>query len=398
LNGRILRTLIVLLIGVGVFGLLRFGAAQPPAIPGPGASALVSGAPPLQSLIQDQGNTVSLPGGRTLWIFADTANLTAQPRFFVTSSAGVAVGRSLRLDYLTNKSGTPIEFLPRTPAERAGQVPGVSYTAIWPTGATALPDGRIVIAYAKYQVRMKPKVDFVFLAGGLFTYRFDDADLSKPANRFADDLWTPADGPIASPVYWHGFVYFTRCEHFRCYSARSTPALMADRTSYRWWTGTDWSADVAARVPMVIGSDVPGQNPSIAYSPTLNLFTMTDTSGGIQSGRGLLWVARDPWGPWSRSASFPMPQCPSGGCYTLNVHPEQSAPGSLRISFATNGVGPYVRVIDVPVRVDDAGLIPGISTHTMTTCPNPQPPALSPAACSASPRTPTTSTSAPPAP
>ena len=360
-------------------------------------SRQLSGIPPLQTLIQDQGNTIALPDGRTLWIFADTAQLNRQPKFFVTSSAGLASGTGLRLDYLTDAAGAPIEFLPRTPAERADQVPGQHYTAIWPTGATALPDGRIVIAYAKYAVRLAPKVAFDFLAGGLFTYRYPGWNSStrglvgagrsaQPAQRFADDIWTQQDGPIASPVYSDGYVYFTRCPEFRCYSVRSTVPELADRAAYRWWTGSGWSRNVSRRAQISFGSDVPGRNPSIAWSAALNLFVMADTSGGIQSTQGLLWVARQPWGPWSRAAPFRLPDCPSGGCYTLNVHPDRSPPGTLRVSFATSGVGPYVRVVDVPVRLsapDRSGVghsdVPQIRTHenasgcgpiTLTRCPN----------------------------
>jgi hypothetical protein len=347
-------------------------AARPAPIPAPVLSQQVAGIPPLQNLIQDQGNSVTLPDGRTLWIFADTANLQGSPQFFVTSSAGIAVGGGLRLRYLTDPAGVPIEFLPRTPDERANQQPGVRYTAIWPTGATALPDGRVVIAYAKYAVQLQPTVRFDFLAGGLFQYRYPGADglaptgsgrSDQPATRLANDLWTPLDGPIASPVYYQGYVYFTRCQDFHCFSLRSPPDALADRAAYKWWTGAGWSVDTQQRARVGFGSDVPGRNPSIAYSPTLRLFVMTDTSGGIQATRGLLWVARNPWGPWSRAADFPLPQCPAAGCYTLNVHPEQSAAGTLRVSFATNGLGPYVRVVDVPIRVDDSGPIPSISTH-----------------------------------
>ncbi len=91
-------------------------------------------------------------------------------------------------------------------------------------------------------------------------------------------------------------------------------------------------------------------------------------------------------GTWSRAAPFELPECPTGGCYTLNVHPERSPPGTIRVSFATSGVGPYVRVVDVPVQVDavpedgssDAG--PQIRAHddavgctafTLTRCPKP---------------------------
>ena len=73
-------------------------------------------------------------------------------------------------------------------------------------------------------------------------------------------------------------------------------------------------------------------------------------------------MARQPQGPWSRAASFSLPQCPSSGCYTINVHPDQSADGTLRVSFATMGIGPYVRVTDVPIRVSSSGALPSIAT------------------------------------
>jgi hypothetical protein len=392
------RGLLVLVLTLAAAAGVIFAAARTTPIPAPVVSRQVTGLPPLQNLIQDQGNTVALPDGRTLWIFADTAQLNAAPKFFITSSAAIASGTELRVRYLTNRRGVPIEFLPRTAAERADQVQGEHYTAIWPTGATALPDGRIMIAYAKYAVRLTPKVAFDFLAGGLFSYRYPGSDSAgspadpagssgrdQPAERFADDIWTPQDGPIASPVYADGYVYFTRCENFRCYSARTDVAGLADRTTYRWWTGSGWSPDVSARAQITFGSDVPGRNPSIVWSTALKLFVMADTTGGIQSTEGLLWVARRPWGPWSRAAPFPLPDCPSEGCYTLNVHPDRSPPGTLRVSFATSGIGPYVRVVDVPVELDPGGRsavggpgAPQLRTHnsasacspfTLTPCP-----------------------------
>jgi hypothetical protein len=357
-----------------------FLAARPAPLAAPTLSRQISAIPPLQNITQDQGNSVALPDGRTLWIFADTAQLSTRPRFFVTSSAGIAAGTDVRLRYLTNAAGVPIEFLPRTPAERTGEVPGERYTAVWPTGATTLPDGRILIAYAKYAVQMRPKPTFTFLAGGLFTYRYPGWSTApgggviksdgsnQPAERFADDLWTPQDGPIASPIYSDGYVYFSRCEDSHCYSVRSSVPGLADRTAYRWWTGSDWSPEVSRRAPMTFGSDVPGPNPSIGWSATLNLFVIADTASGWLSAEGLLWVARHPWGPWSRAASFALPDCPAGGCYTLNVHPDRSPPGTIRVSFATNGIGPYVRVVDVPVQLDPADTSgpadpPQIRTH-----------------------------------
>ncbi len=378
--GTAVLTVVVLAL-VALVVLLRSGSGQVPYVEQPAGSHQLTAAAPLNSVVQDQGNSVPLPDGRTLWMFADSAQLTHRPTFFVTSSAGIATGDSLRLKYLTGASGTPIEFLPRTDAEKANQVPGDHYTAIWPTGATTLTDGRIIIAYAKYAVRFKPKAQFDFLAGGLFEYRYRSGGLhlfgSKPATRLADDLWRGGDGPVASPVYYQGYVYFYRCENFRCWSLRTTPAGLARRGAYQWWTGSGWNHDYHARVQVTFGSDVPGRNPSIAYSPALGLFTMADTSGGIQATQARIWVARDPWGPWSRAAAFPLPSCPKDGCYTINIHPQESPAGTLRVSFATNGIGPYVRVVDVPIRIENTGPVPIVLTATAPT-PTSSPPTSSP--------------------
>jgi hypothetical protein len=323
-------------------------------VPAGGADGdrLVSGYP---GIIQDQGNTVTLPDGRTLWIFADTAQEGRRPTFFVTSSAAVSDPGSVFLRYLTGPGGVPREFLPRTAAERRQHVPGRRYVGVWPTGATTLPDGRVVVAYAKYLVGIKPRQSFTFQGGGLYEWRPPaDGDVlgAGPARRIADDIWTASDGPVASPVAAGRWVYFSQCEGRRCWSARAPGTSLADRATYVWWTGTGWSPDRADRVPMTYGDDYPGRNPPTAYLPDAGVYATVDTSGGIQSSTGLIWVAPRPWGPWSRAARFPLPGCTSEhGCYTLNVHPGLSSAGTVRVSYATADDGPHVHVLDVPVSI-----------------------------------------------
>jgi hypothetical protein len=365
----LVSSVLLLVLLVAAAAVLAVGRLGPrfTEVEAPALSQQVTAAPPLRNAVQDAGVSVTLPDGRALWVFGDTAQIDAKPHFFVTSSAGVTSGRGTDLTYLTGPGGTPVEFLQRTPQEQARQQPGVHYTAIWPTGATWLPDGRVIIGYAKYAVQYQPTTSFTFLGGGLYEYRPGAALRTTgayPATRLANDIFTPADGPIGSPTYYQGYVYFLRCdEKYECYSARTTPANLGNRWSYEWFTGTAWNGNkfFAAKVPF--GSDVPGRNPSVVFSRQLGLFVMADTSGGIQSRTGRLWVARQPWGPWSTAATYDLPQCPEKGCYTLNVHPDQAAPGSMRVSFATDGLGPYVRVVDVPIRTDDAGPVPSIATH-----------------------------------
>jgi hypothetical protein len=196
----VLGTLLV--AGLAAFGLLLLprlvhGGYEVP----DGAAAgqrLVSRYP---AVVQDQGNTVTLPDGRTLWIFADTAQDKAEPHFFVTSSAAVSDPDSLYVRFTTGSRGVPVEFLPRTAAERARTVNGKRYVAVWPTGATTLADGRVVVAYTKYVVGMRP-TSFTFQAAGLYEWRPPrDGDVAGagPARRIADVIWRPSAGTCTSP-------------------------------------------------------------------------------------------------------------------------------------------------------------------------------------------------------
>jgi hypothetical protein len=316
-----------------------------------------------EDLVADQGNSVPLPDGRMLWIFADTAQTTASPRFFVTSSAAVAERDGLSLRFLTDGAGRPVEFLPRTPAERRATT-AEGYVAVWPTGATVLPDGRILVAYATYRVRSGP-TRFEFLAGGLYAYTYRGAPAGaggavadEPAERVADGIWQPEDGPVASPVHAGQHVYLSRCDRKerRCYSVRVAVDRIAERDAYRWWTGTGWSPDRADRRPMRYGSDRPGRNPPTRPLPERGLYVVVDTPAGIPASTGLIWVARRPWGPWSPAARFALPGCGEQGCYTLNPHPEAAVPeGTLRVSYATAGSGPHVKVVDVPIEIGPDG-------------------------------------------
>ena len=309
-------------------------------------------AAPLNGIHQDQGSSIPLPDGHTLWIFADTFQLYNKPKFFITSSVAVSNPGSWQLTYAKTSQGIPSEFLPRTATERADRKDGDHYQAVWPTGSALLPDGRIIITYAKYRVLVKEQ-NFIFLGAGLFEYRYRSLDTllnAGQATRTASDLWTVADGEVRSPVYVDGYVYFDQCRDLHCYPLRTTPDRITDRSSYRWWTGSQWSADPAQKQAISPEGPQPGGNASVVRLNSGG-YAMADTELGAVSTTGLLWVAPHPWGPWSRAASFTFPRCPDPGCYGLNIHPAQSTDRTLRISYATNGVGPFVRVDDVPVSI-----------------------------------------------
>jgi hypothetical protein len=304
--------------------------------------------PPLTDVIQDQGNPVPLPDGSTFWIFADSAHLTP-PYFFVTSSAAVSAPGSTRMTFLQDRNGVPVELLARTRQERAQQ-DAKGYVPIWPTGATALPDGRIIISYTKWYVQRQPTT-FTMLSSGLFEYRYPGSpQTAQPARRIADGIWTGDEGSVGSPVYAGGFVYLQVCQDSRCYSLRTTPDRLADRSAYRWWTGTGWSAQIRDRRAMEFGANRPGRNPALGRLPS-GVWVMTDTDGGKASDHGLLWVAATPYGPWSVPVRFGLKGCVSFGCYAAIVHPQQSTDRRVRVGYVTFGASMYVHLVEVAIRL-----------------------------------------------
>ena len=323
--------------------------------------AQLQGDAPLDDIRQDEGSSVPLPGGRTLYFFADTLHLHTTPKFFATSSAAIADPRTpLRLEYASNPRGVPLEFLPREPDEKTSQVDGVRYTAVWPTGATNLPDGRTIIAYGKYDIVINPP-SITFRGAGLYEFGYRDAARFRnggQAHRIADDIWTPDVGAVGTPTYHDGYVYFTLCEDLECYSLRVKPAGLADPGQYRWWTGGGWSASKADRSPMRFGASRPGHNPSVVWVPAVDAFVMADTAAGSAARSGMIWVSPNPWGPWSVPAPVGLTRCSRGGCYGLNVQASQSTGGTIRISYSpvmVDRVGPYVYLIDQAVRISNNG-------------------------------------------
>jgi hypothetical protein len=335
-------------------------AANPPGTPTiqrngqPVPRGRVQAPAPQDDVLQDQGTPVTLPDGRSMWIFADTADIFTGPWIFLTSSAGFAEPDAPNnLRFVLNEGMRPTELLPRQPDEMPNQDHS-AYYGVWPMGATHLPDGRILISYSKYHVTLTPRV-FTFEASGLFEYRYPGYDkLAAPvsATRIADDLWTKLDGPVNSPVYANGHVHFLNCGA-ECYSLRTTPAGLTDRTTYEWWTGAGWSKDRAARKPMVIGgTKKPGRSPYVQWVPQLGAYAMADTEIGAAGTTGLLWLASNPQGPWSAPIEYPMANCGVLGCYLPNIQPQASTADNLRIAYSSGGTwGPTIWTMDLPVTV-----------------------------------------------
>jgi hypothetical protein len=329
--------------------------AAGPALP-MAAGAAVTWPSPLHDVRHDGGVSVALPDGRSLWVFGDTTEVDSKPYFFVTSSGGVTSRGATKVAYARTAKNVPAEFLPRTAAERAAQSAN-SYTAIWPTGATTVPGGDVLISYAKYAVQKSPQA-FTLESAGLYRYHYTGlAGLKEGqvATRIAGGIWTGADGAVGSPVYSAGYVYFAECEGLHCYSLRAPAGSVTSKAAYTWWTGSGWSSSRTSRAAVSYGASLPAASPSIAYLPGYGVYVTAGTATGHTSSTGELWVAPHPWGPWSKPLDFALPNCPAAGCYSVQLHPLESTGGRIRVSYATAGTGPYVHVTDVPVKIATNG-------------------------------------------
>jgi hypothetical protein len=307
---------------------------------------------PQDDVLTDQGIPVTLPDGRTLWIFADTADLFTGPYMFQTSSAAISEQAHPNvLRYFNGWDDKPAEFLPRKDSEQPRNE--TTYDGVWPMGATTLPDGRILISYSTYHVNLFP-IEYTFRGSGLFEYRYpgyENVQYPLVATRLADDIWGPDDGPVNSPVYADGQVYFLNCGLGGCFSVRATPENLADKAAYQWWTGSGWSADRAARVAVSFGdSHQPGRSASVSWVPQLGAYALLDTDLGAPDTTGYLWLAARPQGPWSAAAPFTMANCGTRSCYLPVAHPQSSTASSLRVVYSSGSTwGPTLWTMDLPV-------------------------------------------------
>ena len=308
---------------------------------------------------QDQGNSVRCRRPDAVDLRRHRAE-RRRPTFFVTSSAGVAdPGRHACATCSTPAPARrPSSCRARRRARAASR--DERYVAIWPTGATVLPDGRIVIAYTKYLVNGDPARFYFLAAGSTPTGHPPPAPAGSSApGRPADRRrhLDAGDGRSPRRSWPAGTSTSPSARSQRCYSLRAPAGQVAERSAYRWWTGDGgWSATAADRAPMRYGDDHPGRNPPTAYLARSRVWVTVDTSHGIQSDSGLIWVAPRPWGPWSKVAKFDAAALhPRGRLLHAERAPGGSPPGMLRVSYATAHDGPHVRVVDVPIAVHPGG-------------------------------------------
>ncbi|MEO1077419.1 MAG: DUF4185 domain-containing protein, partial [Bacteroidota bacterium] len=133
------------------------------------------------------------------------------------------------------------------------------------------------------------------------------------------------------------YVYGVRNDPFikQLLVARVQPSAIADFSTYRFWNGREWVADLDAAVPVTDRVSNELSVSPLADGRYLLVFQL-DALGRDVAVR----VGQSPVGPWSapiRVYEAPEPATdPDTFVYNAKAHPHLSSPGELLISYNVN--------------------------------------------------------------
>lgn len=318
--------------------------------------------PGAMRLNRDCGFTAPLRDGRVLWIFCDTAGVTATGDaiwpWLDNTAALATVDAPTRTDDVTDGTGRPNQFVEvdsnPCPADRP-------LHRVWPLSATTVPDGAKDQVYVYFEhacgVPGQGIGSVVSMGMGLarWTYTSGVTSVHAPvratvlAQGLFDGAWdgvgVPTDGGFGRAVAYDpadGNLYLYRCHsvwgvaNWGCEVARVPVAAAADRGSYRFRTATgSWQPEASTAAPMQIAGTTPGSGYQVAWYPQLGRWALVGmTWPGIGS-TVTFRVADQPWGPWSAPTEVSLPEesCRTVHCYAVYGHPGLDRPGSLSFTF-----------------------------------------------------------------
>ena len=219
--------------------------------------------------------------------------------------------------------GTPREFFPRTADEEAFnaahidrgdgncQAPCGARYAIWGSAPITNPGGAgVLLAYSK--VYSEPgEFNFSIVGSSLATWTDFDTGPVRPEvdGRVADKniLFDASDGEFGIPTVFESALYLFSCSgqrspHGECRLARAPLDQVFHRDAWRFWTGSAWSADVAAAASLFAGTP----NMTVHWNAYLNRWLVIYASYG----HIMVRTAPRPEGPWTDQESVYTPPEP----------------------------------------------------------------------------------------
>ncbi|MEO1480207.1 MAG: DUF4185 domain-containing protein, partial [Bacteroidota bacterium] len=331
------------------------------AVPAPGWTALfdrTSGWTGADGIFSVPLDRFDQPGGdtqRTVFLFSDTAIGDVNPDGSRATGTTLVNNTLARLDGLApDPSATRFWWPGGTRRPRAAFVPEGPSAGdgdwFWNGDGIAL-DGQV---YAfLYRIGEGDGGAFNFKQKGVSLVRFDP-DRPQRARQRETPFFRPEQGNMGDLTFGNGlldntteagapspdgflYVYGVRNDPFikQLLVARVQPSAIADFSTYRFWNGREWVADLDAAVPVTDRVSNELSVSPLADGRYLLVFQL-DALGRDVAVR----VGQSPVGPWSapiRVYEAPEPATdPDTFVYNAKAHPHLSSPGELLISYNVN--------------------------------------------------------------
>jgi hypothetical protein len=315
---------------------------------------------------RDAGNSARF-GSDVVWIFGDSFTWSG---LRCATAAWSSVDEPTRLTEDTNDWLAPVAFYPFSETERTyndahegppdccseqeGCTPGEPYChcdpltdcwtriAIWPGDIIPTSETGAINFYEKVLVGTAP-YDFRHLGTGVALLERGSTTSKRP---LADDgepllIFGPTEPNFLRATGGRGesadFVYlFASTNRAYCavdiVVARAPRASLLDRSAYRFWNGSAWTADLRAAEPIL--REIRGGLGSVTWNDHLGryLSAFSDIcAGGTEL---LLRTAPAPHGPWSEPLTVDLSGLGADAdSYAGQIHASLGSDRSLIISF-----------------------------------------------------------------
>ena len=315
-------------------------------------------------------------GGRSVWTFGDTpltvpgadGDSWSNNTLSWTSDLDASDGLALDGNHL-DASGAPTEFLPPLPWEReynrrhdrddCEEEPCGAEFAFWPCHIVPDPArGRALVFFSEIW-RVVGQGTWRGVGSGIALWD-GEGPLTRPVQNPNPDTPTPTlmwgEDTIAytnAALVVGDDLYAYGCKQLgfnhRCRVARVPLADALDKRAWRYYTGSGWSPNPNAAVPVFNGG---AAGSTVFYVPAFDAYMLAYSQTFTED--MLYSVSRTPWGPWSepRLLFEGLPAWNNGFNYSGHGHPE-FAEDDGRVQYFTyahatgllQGDLPLVRVV-----------------------------------------------------
>jgi hypothetical protein len=278
---------------------------------------------------------VTLPDGRTLWLYGDTFVGSVNGSGTI-SPPGVLVGNSAVL-----QSGNCFKpLMGGTPGARSAWIPAPGGQAYWPSSAIVDSAGRLQVFLM--HVRYNPFTVFGFKVA---TFSLPGLSLLGVSSQLPFTDSTHPYGTTALAGNGYAYLYSTNDQNQRV--ARVPLGSVTNGSAYEFWTGGGWSTSSGAAVPLQfanVPTPVVGIN---LHAPIAGLWVVPHGAALLGTAKLVnqfsndvsFFTAAAPEGPWTyvgTAATTP------SGVFTYGaqtVFGLQGMPGAPATIFSTNVPG-----------------------------------------------------------